>query len=81
MLNKFDISSWEIESIHVMIATGITQEGDEYVVQCKNTYRDDIHEPDLLEIPLKYGSKKGAGSVGWWLGSVITAFYISLESL
>ena len=76
---KFDTESWEVESIHVMLATGIKQDGNELLVQCKNTYRNDNDISDLLDIPLRYGSRCGAGAIGWWLGSAVTAFYISFE--
>ena len=59
-----------------MLATGIKREADEILIQCKNTYRG---EDDLLDIPLRYGSKSGAGAIGWWLGSAVTAFYISFK--
>ena len=76
---KFDIETWEVESIHVMLATGIKRDADEILIQCKNTYRDENEISDLLDIPLRYGSKNGAGAIGWWLGSSVTAFYISFE--
>ena len=76
---KFDIETWEVESIHVMLATGIKRDADEILIQCKNTYRDENEISDLLDIPLRYGSKSGAGAIGWWLGSSVTAFYISFE--
>ena len=62
-----------------MLATGIKRYGNEVLVQCKNTYRDDNDISDLLDIPLRYGSRSGAGAIGWWLGSAVTAFYISFE--
>ena len=76
---KFDIATWDVESIHVMLATGIKRDADEILIQCKNTYRDENEISDLLDIPLRYGSKSGAGAIGWWLGSAVTAFYISFE--
>ena len=31
--------TWDVESIHVMLATGIKRDADEILIQCKNTYR------------------------------------------
>ena len=76
---KFDTETWDVESIHVMLATGIKRDADEILIQCKNTYRDENDISDLLDIPLRYRSKSGAGAIGWWLGSDVTAFYISIE--
>ena len=50
---KFDIATWDVESIHVMLATGIKRDGDEILIQCKNTYRDENEISDLLDIPLR----------------------------
>ena len=36
---KFDTETWDVESIHVMLATGIKRDADEILIQCKNTYR------------------------------------------
>ena len=75
-------------SLHILVATNalkgkeFTRDSllrEQWFINCKNSYRDEISEPKTVKIPLEMIKPQYYSETGYRFTKQVTAFYISIE--